>query len=433
MDTKIPVNIIFIGHVDAGKSTICGRILYDTGMVDQRTVDHCTEEAQKLGRSSWYLAYLLDTSEEERQKGKTVEVGSAYFFRGNRKYTILDAPGHKNYVPNMIKGVSQADIPIVVISAKKGEFEAGFEGGGQTREHLILSKTVGSTKVIILVNKQDEGTVLWSEDRFREITDKLTPFLVEMGYLKSNVYWIPVSGYEGHYLGQRGQCSWYTGPTLVETLDLITPDPPGDKLLIPVLHSYKEGDKKFCFGKVESGNISDGDTVYLNPGGNQWVVTGLENNEGPITQVSSRELVTFRIRPLTDDQNILPGYVISKEILAPTLNLVVKVMIIDLPETTNLFSAGLYFMLHNHAAVEEAMVIRLLELHDKTTGKLIKRNPGFGRIGDLLIIHIRTTNPLVTDTLQRCPQLGKMSLRAGGKTIAIGKILGVQEPKLREN
>lgn len=158
-DPRPHSNIVFIGHVDAGKSTTCGNILYLTGYVDDRMIEKYQREAKEKNRDSWFLAYIMDTSEEEKAKGKTVEVGRAQFTTENKRFTILDAPGHKSYVPNMISGASQADIGVLIISARKGEFETGFEKGGQTSEHAILAKTLGVDKLIIAVNKMDDPSV----------------------------------------------------------------------------------------------------------------------------------------------------------------------------------------------------------------------------------------------------------------------------------
>src|SRR5947207_195337 len=162
---KEHVNIVFIGHVDAGKSTLGGNILYLTGMVDERTMEKYEKEAREAGRESWYLSWALDTSKEERSKGKTVEVGRARFETEKRRYTILDAPGHKSYVPNMISGAAQADVGVLVISARKGEFETGFDKGGQTREHAVLAKMQGINKLVVVINKMDDPTVEWSKER----------------------------------------------------------------------------------------------------------------------------------------------------------------------------------------------------------------------------------------------------------------------------
>ncbi len=193
-ETKAPVNIVFIGHVDAGKSTICGSILLITGSVDKNELRKLEIEAKEKKRESWYLAYIMDINEEERSKGKTVEVGKAHFQTKNKRLTILDAPGHKNYVPNMIAGASQADYAALVISAKTGEFESGFEKGGQTREHAMLAKSLGVLKLVVIVNKMDEEN--WSKTRYDTIKEQISPYLANScGFdLNKDVSWVPISG-----------------------------------------------------------------------------------------------------------------------------------------------------------------------------------------------------------------------------------------------
>ncbi|XP_035771084.1 G1 to S phase transition 1, like [Neolamprologus brichardi] len=193
---KEHINVVFIGHVDAGKSTIGGQIMYLTGMVDKRTLEKYEREAKEKNRETWYLSWALDTNQEERDKGKTVEVGRAYFETDKKHFTILDAPGHKSFVPNMIGGASQADLAVLVISARKGEFETGFEKGGQTREHAMLAKTAGVKHLIVLVNKMDDPTVNWSLDRYEECKEKLVPFLKKVGFNpKKDVHFMPCSGH----------------------------------------------------------------------------------------------------------------------------------------------------------------------------------------------------------------------------------------------
>lgn len=220
---KEHVNVIFLGHVDAGKSTLGGSILHATGMVDERTLDKYKREAKEAGRETWYLSWALDLTKEERSKGKTVEVGRGFFETEKRRYSILDAPGHKTFVPNMIGGASQADVGVLVISARKGEYETGFEKGGQTREHAVLAKTQGVNKLIVVVNKMDDPTVEWSEDRYKECTTKLTVFLKGVGYNpKTDLTFMPVSAQTTVNIKDRipkGVCPWYDGPSLLEFLD----------------------------------------------------------------------------------------------------------------------------------------------------------------------------------------------------------------------
>ena len=183
---------------DAGKSTIGGQLMYLTNMVDKRTLEKYEKEAKEKNRETWYLSWCMDTNQEERDKGKTVEVGRAYFETDRKHFTILDAPGHKSFVPNMIGGASQADLAVLVISARKGEFETGFERGGQTREHAMLVKTAGVKHLVILINKMDDPTVKWSKERYDYCKDQLTPYLKSVGFKpRTDIHFLPCSGLTG--------------------------------------------------------------------------------------------------------------------------------------------------------------------------------------------------------------------------------------------
>lgn len=266
-ETRQPCSLIFIGHVDAGKSTICGNLMQLMGIVDQRTIAKYKQEAKDKGRDSWWLAYVMDVTDDEKSKGKTVEVGRANFDTETKNYTVFDAPGHKNYVPNMIMGAALADFAGLVISARKGEFEAGFEKEGQTREHAQLAKSLGVQKLVVIVNKMDDCK--WDKARYDEIRTGLTPFLAATGYdVDRDIYWVPISGLAGtNILEPAGNvCRWYEGPTLVQLLDslpLLKRDPNGP-LRIPILDKMKERGI-VAHGKVESGTLRLGDKLTLSP------------------------------------------------------------------------------------------------------------------------------------------------------------------------
>ena len=268
--TREPTSMVFIGHVDAGKSTICGNLMYLRGVVDARTIDKYKQEARDKGRDSWWLAYVMDVSDDEKAKGKTVEVGRAQFDTDTKKYTIFDAPGHKNYVPNMIMGAALADVAGLVISARKGEFEAGFEKDGQTREHAQLAKSLGVQKLVVVVNKMDDAK--WQKARFDYIQTELRPFLNATGYANEDIIWVPISGLSGTNLVEpcdAGVCDWYEGPTFVDILDQIQLEPryPNGPLRIPILDKMKEKGLT-VHGKVENGTIRIGERLAIMPSGN---------------------------------------------------------------------------------------------------------------------------------------------------------------------
>jgi peptide chain release factor subunit 3 len=265
--TREPISMVFIGHVDAGKSTICGNLMYMMGVVDARTIEKYKQEAKEKGRDSWWLAYVMDVSDDEKAKGKTVEVGRATFDTPSKKYTIFDAPGHKNYVPNMIMGAAMADVAGLVISARKGEFEAGFEKDGQTREHAQLAKSLGVQKLVVIVNKMDECK--WAKTRWDEIQAGLDPFLRKTGYSADDVVYIPIAGLTGENIQTKtDKCNWYSGPCLLDVLDQVKLEErfPNGPLRIPILDKMKDKDL-IIHGKVENGTVRLGDKMALMPSG----------------------------------------------------------------------------------------------------------------------------------------------------------------------
>lgn len=261
--------MVFIGHVDAGKSTISGNIMIEMGMVDKRTIEKFKQEAKEKGRDSWWIAYVMDSSDEEKAKGKTVEVGRATFETKSKQFTLFDAPGHKNYVPNMIMGAACADYAGLVISARKGEFEAGFEKDGQTREHVQLAKSLGVQKLVVMVNKMDDPSCNWKKERWDEIRTGLLPFLLKTGYKETDIYWVPISGLTGANLLkplEKSVCSWYDGPTFMEIIDNLPVEKRDAEgpLRIPILDKQKDRGI-VIHGKVMQGTVRVGDKIALSP------------------------------------------------------------------------------------------------------------------------------------------------------------------------
>ena len=230
----------------------------------------------------------MDTSEEERAKGKTVEVGRAHFETEKKRYTVLDAPGHKNYVPNMIAGAAQADVGVLVIAARKGEFETGFERGGQTREHAQLAKTLGVTKLIVLVNKMDDPTVKWDKGRWDEINVKISPFLKSCGYNPKDVQFVPVSGLYGTNMKTKvdaATCAWYEGKSFFQTLDDLDPleRNPDAPFRLPVLDKHKDMGT-IVMGKTEAGTVRRGDKLVVMPNNVKVQVTALFRDCGVVRE-----------------------------------------------------------------------------------------------------------------------------------------------------
>jgi len=302
-DPRPHMNVVFIGHVDAGKSTTCGNILFVCGGVDDRQVEKYQKEAKEKNRESWFLAYIMDTNEEEKEKGKTVEVGRARFELEDRRFTILDAPGHKSYVPNMIQGASQADIGVLIISARKGEFETGFERGGQTREHAQLARTLGVEKLIIAINKMDDHSVKWAEERFEEIKTKLATFIKPPQF--KDVSFLPMSGLTGDNIKDRNKTpSWYTGPTLFEILNKVKiPERDATKAFrIPMLDGFKDMGAVMAVGKVEQGTVKPGMKCLVSPIGQKCTIVSVCIDDEEVRYASCGENISLKMHGVSEDE-----------------------------------------------------------------------------------------------------------------------------------
>ncbi|XP_044159200.1 eukaryotic peptide chain release factor GTP-binding subunit ERF3A isoform X1 [Bufo gargarizans] len=421
---KEHVNVVFIGHVDAGKSTIGGQIMYLTGMVDKRTLEKYEREAKEKNRETWYLSWALDTNQEERDKGKTVEVGRAYFETEKKHFTILDAPGHKSFVPNMIGGASQADLAVLVISARKGEFETGFEKGGQTREHAMLAKTAGVKHLIVLVNKMDDPTVNWSNDRYEECKEKLVPFLKKVGFNpKKDIHFMPCSGLTGANLKDPVDfCPWYNGLPFIPYLDHLPNfcrsfDGP---VRLPIVDKYKDMGT-VVLGKLESGSICKGQQLVMMPNKHTVEVLSLLSDEVETELVASGENLKLRLKGI-EEEEILPGFILCdpNNLCHSGRTFDAQIVII---EHKSIICPGYNAVLHIHTCIEEVEITALICLVDKKSGEKSKTRPRFVKQDQVCIARLRTAGTICLETFKDFPQMGRFTLRDEGKTIAIGKVL----------
>ena len=426
---KEHVNVIFLGHVDAGKSTLGGSILYATGMVDERTMDKYKREAKEAGRETWYLSWALDLTKEERSKGKTVEVGRGFFETEKRRYSILDAPGHKNFVPNMIGGASQADVGILVISARKGEYETGFERGGQTREHAMLAKTQGVNKLVVAVNKMDDPTVEWSKERYEECLKKLTVFLKGLGYNpKTDIMFMPISAQTTQGIKapvRRATAPWYDGPSLLDYLDSMQSleRKVNAPFMMPIAAKYRDMGT-MIEGKIESGVIKKGVAYLMMPNREQAAISALYGEtEDEVDAATCGDQVRVKLRNI-EEEDVLPGFVLCspKRPVHCVRAFEAQVVLLELK---TILSAGFDCVMHVHSATEEVTFARLLHKLEKGTGRKSKKPPGFATKGMSIIARLEVTGGAMSVCVERFddyPQLGRFTLRDQGQTIAIGKI-----------
>ncbi|KAJ2161396.1 translation termination factor GTPase eRF3 [Coemansia sp. RSA 552] len=425
---KEHLNVIFIGHVDAGKSTLGGNILVLTDMVDKRAMEKIEREAKEAGRETWYLSWALDTNQEERAEGKTVECGRAFFETKRRRYTILDAPGHKNFVPSMLGGAAQADVAVLVISARKGEFETGFERGGQTREHAILAKTSGVSRLIVVINKMDDTTVQWDKARYDEIIKKLGTFLKQTGFRKSDLIYLPLSGYTGIGVKDRvgSACPWYSGPSLLEVLDGLDGlnRNINGPLRIPVSEKYKDMGTVIS-GKIESGHVKVNQKIVIMPERRTCEISAIYG-ENDVEEPSAVSGDNVRIKLRNLDSELVQGGNVLVDTKNPCKSTRTFEAMLVILEAKNIITAGFKSILHVHTAIEEVSLVKLMhKLNDK--GQKSRKAPQFLKVRDKCIVRIEATKPICVERYEDFPQLGRFTLRDEGKTIAIGKIRKVLE------
>lgn len=432
INIKENINIIFIGHVDAGKSTIGGQLLFLTGQVDKRTLEKYEREAKEKNRETWYLSWALDTNLEERDKGKTVECGRASFDTDTKHFVLLDAPGHKSFVPNMIGGAAQADVAVLVISARKGEFETGFERGGQTREHAMLVKTAGVKFLVVLINKMDDTTVEWSEERYNEVVDKLKPYLKKTGFKATESNFMPCSGFTGANLRDRVDpkvCPWYQGPSFLEFLDKL-PDFewPWDKpVRILVSDRYKDMGT-IVIGKAETGIVKKGESYTLMPNKQTVKVMGITgSDEKEKNSCRAGENVKLKLSGV-EEEDVLPGFVMCEPNALCDTGIVFDAQVVII-EHKSIICAGYTAVLHIHNAVEEVKLVGLIHTIDRKTGEKSATRPRFIKQDSIAVARFKTSNLICMETFAAFAPMGRFTLRDEGRTIAIGKVLAIRHKK----
>ena len=434
--SRKPISLVFVGHVDSGKSTISGSLLYNLGKIDDRTIEKYKREAKIKNRESWFMAYIMDVNDDEREKGKTVEIGKASFETKCKRVTLLDAPGHSGYIPNLLQGACQADVAGLVISAKKGEFEAGFDKQGSTKEHTLLLKALGVTQLIIIVNKMDEDSVKWSQDRYESIKKTLEPFIKSCGYEESNIRYIPISGLYGDNLIKpidTKLCDWYKGPTLIEILDEIT-IPERDEnapIRMSILDKYKDN-YLYIMGKLESGTLKYGETYILMPNKIKIAVDWLFNSEEKgVPYALPGENVRIRCKGVVNEDAVYRGNILcSLNDLCQIFNVFeAEIQVLELPQNL-IIADGFKCMLHYHTFIEECTITPKSEIDRKTKAetkvKFVKKNTRCKAF-------VKTNAILCGEKFEKLSALGRFSMRFEGMTIAIGKILKIKPYKKNEN
>ncbi|KJH45342.1 putative translation elongation factor EF-1, subunit alpha [Dictyocaulus viviparus] len=425
-DTKQLVNLVVVGHVDAGKSTLMGHLLCKLGYVDQRTIHKYKQESARSGKASFAFAWVLDETDEERSRGVTMDIARTSFETDSKRVVLLDAPGHKDFIPNMITGASQADAAILVINSTRGEFETGFESGGQTREHAMLLRSLGIGQLVVAVNKLD--TVDWSQERFIEITTIMESFLVKHAGF-SKVRFVPVSGLNGDNLTHRVQydhplSKWYSGQSLLEVIDSFSsPSRACEGPLRIVISDVIKwtANQLNLSGKVESGEVKSGDKVYLMPTADAAVVKGcLNDGEEAVDHCMAGDQILITLNGTFEPDTIHPGHVIvrgGQDVLIPCRRFVARIVVFNI---TVPIMKGTKAELYCHSLCESCTVVKLISSINKGSGDVIKERPRFLSKQMSGIVEIETEHEVAIEAYTVCKALGRITIRAAGQTIAAG-------------
>jgi elongation factor 1-alpha len=433
MSEKKPhLNLIMAGHVDHGKSTTTGHLLYELGVVDQKKLKEIEEEAKKRGKEFAKYAWILDTYKEERERDMTIDLTFLKFETKKYFFTIIDAPGHRDFVKNMVTGASQADAAILVVSAKKGEFEAGIGATGQTREHAFLLRTMGVNQLAIAINKMDDPSVNYSKERYEEVKKGVLDLLKQLGYPVDKIRVVPISAWYGDNLIERSKnMPWYTGPTLVEALDEFTiPPRPVDKpLRIPIEAVYSiTGVGTVPVGKVESGRLRVGDTVVVMPSGKKGEVRSIETHHTPIQEALPGDNIGFNIKGIAKE-DVKRGDVVGHVSNPPTVanSFIARIFVIYHPTS---IAVGYTPVMHIHTATVATKFEEIQKKLDIRTGATIEENPKFIKQGDAAIVKLRPIRPVIVEKYSEFPALGRFAIRDMGRTIAAGVVLDVEPAKI---
>lgn len=420
--------IVVIGHVDAGKSTLMGRLLCELGEVSQRTLHKYEQESKKIGKQSFMYAWVLDETGEERVRGITMDVGRAQFETKTKKVIILDVPGHADFIPNMITGAGQADVALLVVDATRGEFESGFELGGQTREHALLVRSLGVNQLAVAVNKLD--TTNWSQERFNEITKKLKLFLKQAGFKDSDVTFVPCSGLTGENLvkapTEAELLKWYNGPCLLEVIDKFNVPlrPVSKPFRMSVNDIFKGTGSGFCVaGRIENGVLNKGDKVLVCPSKEMAEVRSLSINELVSNIAFAGDQVVVTLSGV-EMQNVSVGFILSDPIqqVPVTIRFEARLVVFNVKVP---ITKGFPVLIHHQSLVESANIVKLKALLNKSTGEVMKKKPRCLGNNSVAVVDIEVSRPICIERYKDVKELGRVMLRVAGVTIAAGLVTDI--------
>jgi len=438
---KIHINIVVIGHVDSGKSTTTGHLIYQCGGIDKRTIEKFEKEAQEMGKGSFKYAWVLDKLKAERERGITIDIALWKFETGKYYVTIIDAPGHRDFIKNMITGTSQADCAVLIVAAGVGEFEAGISKNGQTREHALLAYTLGVKQMIIGVNKMDSTEPPFSDARFTEIKKEVTQYIKKIGYNPDVVPFVPISGWNGdNMLEPSDNTKWFkgwskkppkgkevSGTCLIEALDAIDPPKrPTDKSLrLPLQDVYKIGGiGTVPVGRVETGIIKPGMVVTFAPAAITTEVKSVEMHHTALDEALPGDNVGFNVKNVSV-KDIRRGNVCSDSKSDPakeSMEFKAQVIILNHPGQ---IQAGYAPVVDCHTSHIACKFRDIIEKIDRRSGKKLEDNPAHVKSGDAAIVEMVPQKPMCVEAFSDYAPLGRFAVRDMRQTVAVGVIKSV--------
>jgi len=420
---KEHLNLVIIGHIDHGKSTMMGCLLIKTGAVTDREARELEKLAKEYDRESWSYAYVFDRLKEERQRGITIDLAFRKFESASKYFTVIDAPGHADFVKNMITGASQADAAILVVSGKKGEMEVGIAANGQTREHAYLAQTLGVKQLVVAINKADNWE--YKEERYNECKDAISDLLKTIGFPVKKIEFVPTSGMTGDNLAEKSdKMPWYKGPTLLEAIDqFVVPEKPTDKpLRVPIQDAYKiKGTGVVPVGRVETGILKQGDKIIIKPTGFTGEIRSIEMHHEEIKEALPGDNIGFSIRGI-EMKDVGRGDCMGHPndpptVITPSGSWTGQVIVIWHPTAV---AQGYTPVVHAHTAQIAARFASLDKKLDPKTGAVIEDNPKFIKKNELAIVTLVPIKKMCLEKYTDIPEMGRFAVRDMGRTVAVG-------------
>ncbi|MBK5191265.1 MAG: translation elongation factor EF-1 subunit alpha [Methanosarcinales archaeon] len=420
MAEKEHMNLAMIGHIDHGKSTLLGRLLMDAGAIDPHVIDEYRKKAEEIGKGSFEFAWVMDSLKDERERGITIDVAHQRFDTNKYYYTIVDCPGHRDFVKNMITGTSQADAAVLVVDAKDGIM-------AQTKEHVFLARTLGVTQLIIAINKMDR--VNYDQKSYEDLKKALLELLGSVGYKGEALVFVAVSAFVGENITKPSEkMKWFDGPTLLAALDLMkVPEKPIKlPLRLPVQDVYTiTGAGTVPVGRVETGTIKKGDKVIFNPPGITGEVKSIEMHHEEIPEAIPGDNIGWNVRGV-GRTDIRRGDVCGHVDNPPTIadEFTAQLVVLQHPSAITI---GYTPVFHCHTAQIACTILEISKKLDPKTGAVKEENPDFIKTGDAAIVKIKPTRPLVIERVKEIPHLGRFAIRDMGQTVAAGMVIDIKE------